>query len=57
MTSEIEEMMPEHLDFLRPLVHAVIKSFWKRSWRKPSARKGSEPRGDQVIQAATIRAA
>jgi hypothetical protein len=44
---EIKAMMGEDDEFLRPMVHAVIRNFWKRRWRKPwERRRGNESKGD-----------
>ncbi len=45
--SEIKATMAGDGEFLRPMVKAVIQSFWKRRWRRPSERKkASEPKRD-----------
>jgi len=46
-TSEIKRMMAEDGDFLRPIVKAVIQSFWKLIWPKPSVqRRASESKAE-----------
>jgi len=40
-------MMAEDCDFLRPIVKAVIQSFWKLIWPKPSVqRRASESKAE-----------
>ena len=56
--SEIKAMMAGDGEFLRPMVKAVIQSFWKRRWRRPSERKkGERTEGRLSYRAATTPAA